>query len=126
MLDALFDAGHLVVRVNARRCHAFVAAIGLPANTDRLDAADLACIAGTLERRPSQPMAPWRRRLRACVRDNLYMACLSAIQHEPRIREFYRSLRVRETPDKVAVVAAMRKMRVILNARAREAQAVTT
>ncbi|MEQ8045541.1 hypothetical protein ABQW67_22185, partial [Xanthomonas hortorum] len=51
------------------------------------------------------------------------MACLSAIQHEPRIREFYRSLRARGKPGKVAVVAAMRKMLVILNARARDALA---
>ncbi|MEC5196790.1 transposase [Xanthomonas campestris] len=58
------------------------------------------------------------------VRNVLYMACLSAIQHEPRIREFYRSLRARGKPGKVAVVAAMRKMLVILNARVRDAHAV--
>ncbi len=241
VLDALFDAGHRVVRADARRCHTFAAAIGLPAKTDRLDAINLACMAQTLELRPYQPMGPWRRRLRefvrarqqlvelttsahnqleqvtdtrlrrvlqaniaqmkkTCVRleqqiaeqvrqqpqletmrlfkgvgatlqaviasylpelgtldgkaiaklvgvapiahdsgkmrglrriqggrievrNVLYMACLSAIQHEPRIREFYRSLRLRGKPGKVAVVAAMRKMLVILNARARDAQA---
>ncbi|MCC4614595.1 IS110 family transposase, partial [Xanthomonas campestris pv. asclepiadis] len=57
------------------------------------------------------------------VRNVLYMACLSAIQHEPPIREFYRSLRARGKPGKVAVVAAMRKMLVILNARVRDAHA---
>lgn len=244
VLDALFEAGHRIVRANARRCHAFATATGLPAKTDRLDAANLACMAATLELRPYQPMEPWRRKLRefvrarqqlveltisaenqlehvtdtslrralqaninqmkkTCVRlethiaeqvrqqpqleamrsfkgvgatlqaviasylpelgtlngkaiskrvgvapiahdsgsmrgvrrirggrievrNVLYMACLSAIQHEPRIREFYQSLRARGKPGKVAVVAAMRKMLVILNARAREAQAVTT
>ncbi len=242
VLDALFVAGHHVVRADARRCHAFAAAIGLPAKTDRLDAANLACMADTLELRPYQPMEPWRRKLREFVRARqqlvdltisaenqlehvtdtilrralqaninqmkkncvrlekhiaeqvrqqpqlqamrafkgvgatlqaviasylpelgtldgkaiaklvgvapiahdsgslrgvrqirggrievrnvLYMACLSAIQHEPRIREFYRSLRARGKPGKVAVVAAMRKMIVILNARVREARAV--
>ncbi|WOB48146.1 IS110 family transposase [Xanthomonas hydrangeae] len=241
VLDALFDAGHRIVRANAHRCHAFAAAVGLPAKTDRLDAINLACMAHTLELRPYQPMEPWRRRLRefvrarqqlvelttsahnqleqvtdtrlhrvlhaniaqmkkTCVRleqqiaeqvgqqpqleamrsfkgvgatlqaviasylpelgtldgktiaklvgvapiahdsgqmrglrrirggrievrNVLYMACLSAIQHEPRIREFYRSLRARGKPGKVAIVAAMRKMLVILNARARDAHA---
>ncbi|APP79463.1 IS110 family transposase [Xanthomonas hortorum] len=241
VLDALFDAGHRVVRANAQRCHAFATAIGLPAKTDRLDAINLACMAATLELRAYQPMESWRRKLRefvrarqqlvdlatsaqnqleqvtdtslcrvlqaniaqmkkTCVilekhiaeqvgqqpqlealrafkgvgailqaviasylpelgrldgkaiaklvglapiahdsgkmrglrqirggrievRNVLYMACLSAIQHEPRIREFYRSLRVRGKPGKVAVVAAMRKMLVILNARARDALA---
>ncbi|WP_355504562.1 IS110 family transposase [Xanthomonas cannabis] len=249
VLDALFDAGHQVVRADARRCHAFAAATGVSAKTDRLDAANLACMAATLELRPYQPMEPWRRKLREFVRARqqlvdltmsaenqlehvtettlrralqaninqmkknclrlekhiaeqvrqqpqleamrafkgvgatlqaviasylpelgtldgkaiaklvgvapiahdsgsmrgirrirggrievrnvLYMACLSAIQHEPRIREFYRSLRARGKPGKVAVVAAMRKMLVILNARARDtlagvAQAIPT
>ncbi len=241
MLDALFDAGHQVVRADAYRCQAFAAATGLPAKTDRLDATNLACMAATLELRAYQPMEPWRRKLREFVRARqqlvdlvtsaqnqleqgmdtslrrllqanitqmkkhcvrlekhiaeqvrqqpqleamrsfkgvgailqaviasylpelgtldgkaiaklvgvapiahdsgttrgirrigggrievrnvLYMACLSAIQHEPRIREFYRSLRARGKPGKVAVVAAMRKMLVILNARARDALA---
>ncbi|MCC5054116.1 IS110 family transposase [Xanthomonas campestris] len=244
LLDTLFEAGHRVVRANAHRCHAFAAAIGLSAKTDRLDATNLACMAAKLELRAYQPMEPWRRRLRefvrarqqlmglaisaqnqleqvtnaalrrtlqaniaqlkkTCarldaqiaeqvgqqpqlqamrafkgvgatlqavmasylpelgtlsgkaiaklvgvapiardsgtlrgirricggrveVRNVLYMACLSAIQHEPRIREFYRALRARGKPGKVAVVAAMRKMLVILNARARDAQAATT
>ncbi|RST75767.1 IS110 family transposase, partial [Xanthomonas arboricola pv. pruni] len=38
----------------------------------------------------------------------------------------YRSLRARGKPGKVAVVATMRKMLVILNARARDAQAAPT
>ncbi|AKU48800.1 IS110 family transposase [Xanthomonas arboricola pv. juglandis] len=244
VLDVLFDAGYRIVRANAHRCHAFAAATGLPAKTDRLDAMNLACMAATLELLAYQPMEPWRRRLRefvrarrqlvalatsadhqleqvtdkplrrvlqaninqikktcarleqqiaeqvrqqpqlealrslkgvgatlqavlasylpelgtldgkaiarlvgvapiahdsgrmrgvrriqggrAEVRNVLYMACLSAIQHEQRIWEFYRSLRARGKPGKVAVVATMRKMLVILNARARDAQAAPT
>lgn len=243
ILDALFDAGHKVVRANARRCHSFADAIGLSAKTDRLDATNLACMAATLNLRPYEPMEPWRRRLReyvrareqltalvasaenqlehvvdralrrelernlkqmrtrcnrlteqiaeqvslqpqldvirslkgvgatlqaviasylpelgtldgkaiaklvgvapiahdsgtmrgvrsiwggrAEIRNVLYMASLSAIQHEPRIRDFYRGLRARGKPGKVALVAAMRKMLVIINARVRDAQAAT-
>ena len=242
VLDALFEAGYKVVRANARRCHSFADAIGLPAKTDRLDATNLACMAATLELRPYQPVEPWRQRLREYVRARqqlmnlatsaenqlehvfdrvlhreleanlkqmrkrcvrlaeqiaeqvlqqphldamksikgvgptlqaviasylpelgtldgkaiaklvgvapiahdsgtlrgarcisggrkeirnvLYMASLSAIRHEPRIRDFYRSLRARGKPGKVALVAAMRKMIVIINARVRDAQAI--
>lgn len=60
---------------------------------------------------------------RADVRQALYMAALSAARHEPRLKDFYRSLRARGKPAKVAIVAVMRKMLVILNARMREAQA---
>ena len=57
---------------------------------------------------------------RAQVRTVLYMATLSAIRHEPRLRDFYQSLRARGKPAKVAIVAAMRKLLVILNARLRD------
>ncbi|AHY57179.1 IS110 family transposase [Stenotrophomonas rhizophila] len=59
---------------------------------------------------------------RAEIRQVLYMAGMSALQHEPRIRDFYRSLRARGKEAKVAIVAVMRKMLVILNARVRDAQ----
>jgi len=59
---------------------------------------------------------------RAEIRQVLYMASLSALQHEPRLRDFYRSLRARGKEAKVAIVAVMRKMLVILNARVRDAQ----
>lgn len=240
VLDALFSAGLVVVRANARRCHSFADAAGQPAKTDRLDARNLASMAAKLELRPYEPMEPWRRRLRefvrarlqlidlvtsaenqlehvtdtvlrgqlgrninqmkknclrlqqqideqvsqqpeldavkCCkgvgavlhsvmasylpelglisgkaiaklvgvapiardsgsmrgvrrigggrieVRNVLYMATLSAIQHEPSIRNFYNRLRARGKPGKVAVVAAMRKMIVIINARVRDAK----
>lgn len=59
---------------------------------------------------------------RAEIRQVLYMASMSALQHEPRLRDFYRSLRARGKEGKVAIVAVMRKMLVILNARVRDAQ----
>jgi len=60
---------------------------------------------------------------RADIRQTLYMAAMSAARHEPRLRDFYRSLRARGKEGKVALVAVMRKMLVILNARVRDERA---
>ena len=60
---------------------------------------------------------------RADIRQALYMSALSALRYEPRLRDFYQSLRARGKAAKVAIVAVMRKMLVILNARARDAWA---
>lgn len=57
---------------------------------------------------------------RAAVRTVLYMAALTAIRHEPPIRAMYQRLRAQGKLPKVAIVACMRKMLVILNARARD------
>lgn len=61
---------------------------------------------------------------RAVVRDVLYMSALSAIRYEPRLRAFFESLKAKGKPGKVALVAVMRKMLVILNARKRDAEAM--
>jgi transposase len=53
---------------------------------------------------------------RAPVRSALYMATFVAIQHNPVIRAFYRRLRSTGKPHNVALVAAMRKLLIILNA----------
>ena len=57
---------------------------------------------------------------RARVRAVLYMAALTAIRHEPTLRATYQRLRAHGKLGKVAIVACMRKMLVILNARARD------
>lgn len=57
---------------------------------------------------------------RAAVRAVMYMATLTAVRHEPRLRDFYLRLRARGKPAKVAIVAAMRKLLVIVNARMRD------
>ena len=57
---------------------------------------------------------------RAGVRSALYMACLSAIRFNPVLRAFYRRLRQAGKVGKVALVAAMRKLLVILNAMVRD------
>jgi transposase len=58
---------------------------------------------------------------RSGIRAVLYMATLTTIRYEPRLRDFYQGLRARGKPAKVAIVAAMRKLLVILNARMRDA-----
>jgi transposase len=57
---------------------------------------------------------------RAGARSGLYMACLSAVRYNPVLRALYRRLRAAGKPAKVALVAAMRKLLVILNAMLRD------
>ena len=57
---------------------------------------------------------------RAHVRTVLFMATLSAIQHNPVIKSFYQRLLANGKNRKVAVVACMRKMIVLLNAMVRD------
>ena len=52
---------------------------------------------------------------RAFLRKILYMATLSAIKHNSLIKKFYKRLIEKGKKPKVAIVAAMRKMIVILN-----------
>lgn len=56
---------------------------------------------------------------RADVRIALYMATLSAVRWEPALRDHYRQLRARGKAAKVALVACMRKLLGIINARRR-------
>lgn len=57
---------------------------------------------------------------RARIRTLLYMAATTAIRCNPVIRAFYKRLKSRGKPHKVALVACMRKMLTILNAMIRE------
>lgn len=52
---------------------------------------------------------------RTTVRAMLYMACLSAIKHNPALRAFYTRLRAAGKPAKVALVACMRKLLTLCN-----------
>lgn len=56
---------------------------------------------------------------RMSVRNALYMPTVAAIRHNPVIRSFYQRLVAAGKPKKVALIAAMRKLLVILNAMAR-------
>lgn len=62
---------------------------------------------------------------RADVRAVLYMAALSVIRHDPVFRNFYARLRAHGKAAKVALVAVMRKLVVVLNARMRDARMET-
>lgn len=57
---------------------------------------------------------------RAQVRQGIYMAALVASRHNPLIKTFYENLLERGKPKKVALVACMRKILVILNAMVRD------
>jgi len=57
---------------------------------------------------------------RARVRSVLYMAALVAVRWQPEFNTFYRQLRARGKLAKVALVACMRKLLVVLNARIRD------
>lgn len=57
---------------------------------------------------------------RADVRNILYMATLSAVRFNPRIRDYYQKLLAENKAPKVALVAAMRKLLTILNAMLRD------
>lgn len=56
---------------------------------------------------------------RASVRCALYMATLSAIRWNPAIKAMYERLKARGKPFKVAMIACLRKLLVILNTMAR-------
>ncbi|HEV2040022.1 MAG TPA: transposase [Casimicrobiaceae bacterium] len=53
---------------------------------------------------------------RGQVRRGLWMATLVAVRHHPALREFYQRLRTNGKPAKVALIASMRKLLIILNA----------
>lgn len=62
---------------------------------------------------------PGRRSIRggrAMVRHALYMAAMSVLRHDCELRNFYRGLKKRGKPGKVALVAVMRKLLLQLNA----------
>jgi len=59
---------------------------------------------------------------RAPIRTVLYMAMLSAIQHNPVMKSFYNKLVAQGKHKKVAITACMRKMITILNAMVRNNQ----
>lgn len=60
---------------------------------------------------------------RAPIRTVLYMAMMSAIQHNPIMKKFYQRLVAEGKHKKVALTACMRKMMTILNAMIRDGKA---
>ena len=60
------------------------------------------------------------------MRKILYMATVTAIRHNPTIRDFHTRLCAKGKPKKVALVAAMRKRLTVLNAVSRDQVPWTT
>ena len=63
---------------------------------------------------------------RRAVRKILYMAALVAVRWQPQLKTFYEALKARGKPPKVALVASMRKLLVVLNARLRDERLTVT
>lgn len=85
----------------------------------KLDRQKIAALVGVAPfNRDSGPKRGKRRIFggRASIRRVLYMATLSAIRHNPVIRDFYQRLLQAGKPKKVALTACMRKLLTILNA----------
>ena len=57
------------------------------------------------------------------VRDALYIAAMPAIRFDPNMQALFERLKAKGKPGKVALVAVMRKMIIILNARMRDYRA---
>ena len=57
---------------------------------------------------------------RPAVRAVLYMAALVAVRWQPEFKAFFQQLKARGKPAKVALVACLRKLLVVLNARRRD------
>jgi transposase len=53
------------------------------------------------------------------VRNALFMASISAIRSDPKVKDFYKRLRAQGKKPKIAIVAVMRKLIVILNSKMR-------
>jgi len=53
---------------------------------------------------------------RASVREALYMSALVGTQHNPKLKAFYDTLRAKGKSGKIALVACMRKLVIIMNA----------
>ena len=89
----------------------------------RIGNKQISSLVGVAPHNVDSGMMRGRRRIRGGrvrVRCVLYMAVLSAIQHDPNMKGFYLHLVRQGKKSKVAIVAVMRKMIVQLNAKMRE------
>lgn len=98
-------------------------ALALLPELGRLDRRQLVKLAGVAPMNRDSGQGQGKRRIRggrAPVRVALYMATLSAVRWDPVMRAHYQQLRSRGKLGKVALVACMRKLLGIVNARRRE------
>lgn len=83
-----------------------------------LSRASIAALAGLAPFNCDSGLMKGKRRIwggRSRVRDVLYMSAMVAIQYNPKIKEYYEQLQKRGKPKKVALIACMRKILLILN-----------
>ena len=102
------------------------ALVALLPELGRLDRRKIASLVGTAPFNNDSSKRTGERHIRggrAAIRSALYMATISAIRCNPVIKPFYLQLLARGKLKKVAIVAAMRKLLVCLNAMARDHQA---
>ncbi len=89
----------------------------------RLSGKEIAALAGVASFNRDSGKLQGRRAVwggREQVRAALYMAAVTAVQYNPVLRAFYQRLLAAGKPTKVALVACMRKLLVILNAMVRD------
>ena len=89
----------------------------------RLNGQQIAKLVGVAPMNRDSGQTSGKRRIRggrAPVRVALYMATLSAVRWDPVMRAHYQQLRARGKLGKVALVACMRKLLIIVNARRRD------
>ena len=97
--------------------------LGLLPELGRLTRQQIAKLAGVAPLNRDSGIFKGQRRIfggRGDVRRVLYMATLVAVRWQADIKRFFDQLRARGKPGKVALVACMRKLLVILNARRRD------
>lgn len=89
----------------------------------RLNRQQIAKLVGIAPMNRDSGQSQGKRRIRggrAPVRVALYMATLSAVRWDPTLRAHYQQLRARGKVAKVALVACMRKLLTLVNARRRD------
>jgi transposase len=107
----------------------FITAVTMTANMPELGELNrqkIAALAGLAPYNRDSGKKRGKRRIfggRQSVRRVLYMAALSAIRHNPKIKSFYDRLIEKGKPFKVAITACMRKMITIMNVMVRNKSA---
>ena len=96
--------------------------IGLLPELGRLDNRQIAKLAGLAPMANDSGSKFGNRSIRGGrerVRNAIYMASISALRSNLKVKDFYKRLRAQGKPTKVAIVAVMRKLIVILNSKMR-------
>ena len=96
--------------------------IGLLPELGRLDNRQIAKLVGLAPMAHDSGSKSGKRFIRGGrdrVRNALYMASISALRSNPKVKDFYKRLRADGKLKKVAITAVMRKLIVILNSKMR-------